>query len=124
MATIKKKMQKGGKMTPMQSLKKKYPAADTTAKGDLRFEDLGPINRYNKKDQKKIMDTEAAFDKKYGKGKPAMKTGGVAKKKMQAGGVAGKQPKAGMVDPKGAYTKVQMRTLGNMKKGGKMSKKK
>lgn len=53
-----------------------------------------------------------------------LKKGGIAKKKMQAGGVAGKQPKAGMVDPKGAYTKVQMRTLGNMKKGGKMSKKK
>jgi len=29
-----------------------------------------------------------------------------------------------MVDPKGAYTKVQERTLGNMKKGGKISKKK
>jgi hypothetical protein len=34
-----------------------------------------------------------------------------------------------MVDPpgkggKGAYTKVQERTLGNMKKGGKLSKKK
>jgi hypothetical protein len=51
------------------------------------------------------------------------KTGVSIKKKMQAGGVAGKQPKAGMVDPKGAYTKVQMRTLGNMKKGGKISKK-
>lgn len=27
------------------------------------------------------------------------------------------------VDPKGAYTKVQQRTLGNMKSGGKMKKK-
>jgi multidrug resistance efflux pump len=26
------------------------------------------------------------------------------------------------VDPKGAYTKVQQRTLGNMKSGGKMKK--
>lgn len=50
------------------------------------------------------------------------KTGMKIKKKMQAGGVAGKQPKAGMVDPKGAYTKVQERTLGNMKKGGKVKK--
>lgn len=83
MATIKKKMQKGGKMTPMQELKKKYPAADTTAKGDLRFEDLGPMDRYNKKDQKKIMDTQSAFDKKYGKGKPAMKKG---KPTMKNGG--------------------------------------
>jgi hypothetical protein len=85
MATIKKKMQKGGKMTPMQSLKKKYPGADTTAKGDLRFEDLGPINRYDKKDQKKIMDTQSAFEKKYGKGKPAMKMGGKMIKKAQYG---------------------------------------
>jgi hypothetical protein len=50
------------------------------------------------------------------------KTGMKIKKKMQAGGVAGKSPKAPMVDPNGAYTKVQMRTLGNMKKGGKMVK--
>jgi len=30
--------------------------------------------------------------------------------------------KAGPVDPNGAYTKVQERTLGNMKMGGKMKK--
>jgi hypothetical protein len=44
-------------------------------------------------------------------------------------GVPHKKVKAPMVDPpgkggKGAYTKVQERTLGNMKKGGKLSKKK
>lgn len=50
------------------------------------------------------------------------KTGMKIKKKMQAGGVAGKQPKAGMVDPNGAYTKVQERTLGSMKKGGSVAK--
>lgn len=50
------------------------------------------------------------------------KTGMKIKKKMQAGGVAGKSPKAPMVDPNGAYTKVQERTLGNMKKGGKVKK--
>lgn len=44
------------------------------------------------------------------------------KKKMQAGGVSKKSPKAPMVDPKGAWTKVQERTLGNMKKGGKVKK--
>jgi len=52
------------------------------------------------------------------------KTGGAVKRKMQTGGVAGKSPKAPMVDPKGAYTKVQQRTLGNMKKGGKVISKK
>ena len=63
--------------------------------------------------------------------------------KMQAGGVVKSQPKrVGPVDPKGAYTKVQERTLAGakvkkvpltkdkelgatkMKKGGKVSKKK
>jgi hypothetical protein len=44
------------------------------------------------------------------------------KKKMQAGGTTkaiGKAP-----DKKGDYITVQKRTLGNMKKGGKLSKKK
>jgi hypothetical protein len=44
------------------------------------------------------------------------------KKKMQAGGVSKKSPKAPMVDPNGAWTKVQERTLGNMKKGGTIKK--
>ena len=39
-------------------------------------------------------------------------------------GVAHKKVKAPMVDPKGAYTKVQERTLGNMKMGGKLKAKK
>lgn len=43
-------------------------------------------------------------------------------KKYQAGGVASKKKKAPMVDPKGAWTKVQERTLGNMKKGGTIKK--
>jgi len=51
------------------------------------------------------------------------KTGMKIKKKMQAGGVAGKSPKAPMVDPKGAYTKVQERTLGDMEHGGMMKAK-
>lgn len=41
-------------------------------------------------------------------------------KQFQAGGVAGKSPKAPLVDPKGAFTKVQKRTLTKKK----MSKKK
>ncbi len=52
-------------------------------------------------------DNNKAFDKK--------KMGGKMKK-YQAGGVVGKQPKAKMVDPKGAYTKVQKRTLAQKKK--------
>jgi len=37
-----------------------------------------------------------------------------------AAGVKGKSPKAGMVDPKGAWTKVQERTIGKMKMGGSL----
>jgi len=48
----------------------------------------------------------------------------VNKAKNISAGVGGKGKKAPMVDPKGAYTKVQERTLGNMKKGGKVAKKK
>ena len=45
---------------------------------------------------------------------PEKKMGGKMKK-YQAGGVVGKQPKAKMVDPKGAFTKVQKRTLAKKK---------
>lgn len=44
-------------------------------------------------------------------------------KKELAAGVAHKKVTAPMVDPKGAFTKVQERTIGNMKKGGKVAKK-
>lgn len=54
------------------------------------------------------------------KPKPKQKTGGVTKKKMQAGGVEGKSPKA--PNKKGAFIDVQNRTLGSMKKGGKVTK--
>lgn len=50
-----------------------------------------------------------------------------SKKKMQAGGVVSKNKKAPMVDPKGAYTKVQERTIAGRKmakKGMRISKKK
>ncbi len=134
-----KKAQKG--MTMVQ-LKKKYPKADTTAMGDTRNEDFSGAYR-DKKMYQFVQDADAAFDRKYGKGKPAVdkkkpakqKIGGVTKKKLKMGGAVKKgdlvaagvtktTKKAPMVDPKGAYTKVQQRTLGNMKKGGKMSKKK
>ncbi len=48
------------------------------------------------------------------------------KNTMQAGGVVSKKVKAPMVDPKGAWTKVQQRNLppAPMKKGGKIAKKK
>lgn len=55
------------------------------------------------------------------------KNGGKTKKYKSGGklaaGVGKKGPKAGLVDPKGAYTKVQKRTLGKAKTGTKMKKK-
>lgn len=44
-------------------------------------------------------------------------------KNISAGVNPQNKTKAPMVDPKGAYTKVQERTLGKMKMGGKMKKK-
>ena len=117
MATIKKsvvkKAQKG--KTVMQKLKERYPKADTTAAGDTRFEE------YNAYAPKKVLDqinaTDSAFNKKYGKGKPAIDKKPV--KKQQAGGVTKANPKAPMVDPNGAFTTVQKRTIA----GAKMAKK-
>ena len=45
-----------------------------------------------------------------------------AKAKNISAGPSKKTAKAPMVDPKGAYTKVQQRTLGKMKKGGAIKK--
>lgn len=53
----------------------------------------------------------------YGKGKktaPGYREGGKV-----AAGVGGKKAKAGMVDPKGAWTKVQERTIGKAQDGKK-----
>lgn len=47
----------------------------------------------------------------------------MSKSKNLAAGVAPQnKKKVGPVDPKGAYTKVQERTIGKMKMGGKMAK--
>jgi hypothetical protein len=43
-------------------------------------------------------------------------------KNLSAGVAPQNKKKAGPVDPKGAYTKVQERTIGKMKMGGKMAK--
>ena len=48
----------------------------------------------------------------------------ISKSKNLSAGVTKSTKKAPMVDPGGAYTKVQERTLGNMKKGGEVKDKK
>jgi hypothetical protein len=113
MATI-KKAQKG--MT-MKQLKMKYPSADTTAKGDVRGSEIN--SGAPKKVLKKYNDTYDAFDKKFGN-KPAKdKKGGVVKKKMKNGGslsgLKASNKRVGPIDPKGAWTKVQEKTLAGAK---------
>jgi hypothetical protein len=108
MATV-KKAQKG---TVMQKLKAKYPNVDTTAKGDVRGTEM---NAYApKKVIKKYNDTYNAFDKKFGKGKPAMKMGGKIKKAQAGLGLKPSKP-VGPIDPNGAWTKVQERTIAGKK---------
>jgi multidrug resistance efflux pump len=46
------------------------------------------------------------------------------KSKNLAAGPSKSSPKAPKVDPSGKWTKVQQRTIGSMKYGGKISKKK
>jgi hypothetical protein len=46
------------------------------------------------------------------------------KTKNISAGVGAKPKKAGLVDPKGAWTKIQERTIGKAKSGAKLSKKK
>lgn len=139
MATVKKiKKAQAGK-TVMQKLKAKYPSADTTKMGDTRFSET--YTGLPAKAKKQQADTEKAFDKKFGKGKPAMKMGGKIKKAQAGLGLKPSKP-AGPIDPNGAWTKVQERTIAGkkaakvplkkdkqlgatkMKSGGKMSKKK
>ena len=108
MATV-KKAQKG---TVMQKLKAKYPNVDTTYKGDVRGSEM---NAYApKKVIKKYNDTYNAFDKKFGKGKPAMKMGDKIKKAQAGLGLKPSKP-VGPIDPKGAWTKVQERTIAGKK---------
>ena len=46
----------------------------------------------------------------------------INKSKNLSAGVTKVTKKAPMVDPKGAWTKVQERTIGNMERGGKVAK--
>jgi len=134
MATVKKiKKAQAGK-TVMQKLKDKYPSADTTKMGDTRFSET--YSSLPAKAKKQQDDTESAFDKKFGKGKPAMKMGGKMKKAQAGLGLKPSKP-VGPIDPNGAWTKVQEKTIAGdksakvplkkdkalMKMGGKMSKK-
>jgi len=64
-----------------------------------------------KPSQKGLKELPTAVRNKMGFAKKGKKV----VKKAQAGGVAGKSKKAPMVDPKGAWTKVQERTIAGKK---------
>jgi hypothetical protein len=121
MATI-KKAQKG--KTVMQKLKAKYPKADTTAAGDTRFQEYNAYAPQKFLDQ--IKDTDDAFNKKYGKGKPAIDKKPV--KKQRAGGVTKASSKTAMMKTGGIITPTKKsvgKTIGKLNKakdGHKMVK--
>jgi hypothetical protein len=122
MATVKKMVKRAAngtttaqttkKPTVMQKLKAKYADADTSRMGDTRFSET--YTGLPAKAKKQQADTEKAFDKKFGKGKPAMKMGGKIKKAQAGLGLKPSKP-AGPIDPKGAWTKVQERTIAGKK---------
>ena len=116
-----------------------------------KMQDGGPVFKGDPKSDKKILRKVKKIGKVYDKlnskqfkSNPAFEAELAKQKpKMQAGGVVKTQPKRmGPIDPNGAYTKVQERTLAGkkvaapklvkdkelgatkMKKGGKVSKKK
>jgi hypothetical protein len=108
------------------------------------MQDGGPVFKGDPKSDKKILRKVKKFIKSPVAKNPAFEAELAKRKpKMQAGGVVKTQPRrVGPVDPDGAYTKVQERTLAGkkvaapkltkdkelgatkMKKGGKVSKNK
>ena len=109
-----------------------------------KMQDGGPVFKGDPKSDKKMSrKASKKIDKVYDKINNESYREQMSKKKMQAGGVVKTQPKRmGPIDPNGAYTEVQKRTLRGakvaapklvkdkelgatkMKKGGKVSKKK
>lgn len=102
----------------MKQFKNEFPKADTMPSGDLRFEDLAPLDRYDKKDQKLIMSSQKAYDTKYGKGKPA-----TSPKKNKMGGTT-KYKTGGTLTPSKKSVGKTIGKLNKAKYGSKMSKKK
>lgn len=148
MATIKKvapKAQKGKKVvtsvkktTPFKQYLKQYPK---TASPQDTISPLGGSFDYDrsfKKGQREALNkayskTYSNYDKDFerfnddedGVRRPGMKKGGVVKKKMKNGGslsgLKASNKRVGPVDPKGAFTKVQEKTLAGAKGKAKLT---
>jgi hypothetical protein len=149
MATIKKatpKAQKGKKVvtsvkkaTPFKQYLKQYPK---TASPQDTISPLGGSFDYDrsfKKGQREALNkayskTYSNYDKDFerfnddedGVRRPGMKKGGVIKKKMKNGGslsgLKASNKRVGSVDPKGAFTKVQKKTLAGAKGKASLTK--
>lgn len=146
MATIKKatpKAQKGKavlpvkKSTPMLDYVNKYKnSGGLSDTYDVSRDTLGgnsPRDQYYNGGfggtrMKQINDLEAAHDKKFGKNSTVdeRKNGGPVKKKMKNGGslsgLKAPNKRVGPVDPKGAFTKVQKKTLAGAKGKASLTK--
>lgn len=104
-------------------------ANDTIAGNSPANQNYSPGYGFQKAGQ--IEDLQKAFDKKY-KGKldiPEDKNGGkVVKKKMKNGGslsgLKASNKRVGPIDPKGAFTKVQKKTLKGAKGKASLTKNK
>ena len=101
-------------------------ANDTIAGNSPANQNYSPGYGFQKGQQ--IDDLQKAFDKKY-KGKldiPEDKNGGKVKKKMKNGGslsgLKASNKRVGPVDPKGAFTKVQKKTLKGAKGKASLTK--
>jgi hypothetical protein len=122
------KAQGGKKLTPFKQYLKKYP---TTGSAQDTISPLGGSFDYDrsfKKGQREALNkayskTYSNYDKDFerfnndedGTRRPGMKKGGVVKKKMKNGGsltgLKASTKRVGPVDAKGAWTKVQEKTL-------------
>ena len=138
MAKMKKtapKAQKGKKVSVMKAYLDKYKNSGGLS-GNVANDTLGGnsprVNRYDGGfaggRMQQIKDLQAAHDKKFGKKSTVdeRKNGGkVAKKKMKNGGslsgLKASNKRVGPVDPKGAYTTVQKRTLAGAKGKAKLT---
>jgi len=129
------KAQKGKKVSVMRAYVDKYKNSGGLS-GNVANDTLGGNSpRFNNYDggfaggrMNQIKDLQAAHDKKFGKNSTVdeRKNGGkVAKKKMKNGGslsgLKASAKRVGPVDPKGAWTKVQEKTLKGAKGKAKLT---
>ena len=134
-----KKVVPGKKPTPMLDYVNKYKSrGGLSDRYNVANDTLGgnsPRDEYYNggfggTNAKQMDDLQAAHDKKFGPNSTVdeRKNGGKVKKKMKNGGslsgLKASNKRVGPVDPKGAFTKVQKKTLAGAKGKAKLTKNK